>query len=379
MRRGGAYDRFIMMIEALLERGCRVHCLSLTPISIRHKGYKNHTIRLPGKTKDSGLGKGILLFFFPLYALWIGHQEKVDFLIAFGALYAFIESLAKWALRKPMITFLRGSFAFGIETQGRTEFVIGLSRWIEKIGVYSSDTIVSVNSALQEETRRRVRGRQRTKWEVLPNHIPPMLVPGNLDVLKKREKYGIPRDAKLLVTASVINRGKNIELLIECLRRITLDNLFLLVLGEGKEQGDFQYIVLLKELVRNLQLDDRVVFTGWVEKEELWRIFHAADVFILPSKCEGMPNVMLEALGCDLPCLGSNIPGIKDILYHGELLFDPFDEESLGNKIQTIFCHGPALDKVKRLCQERKKEFTFDWKKRLYHSINASLSYANCC
>ena len=39
MRRGGAYDRFLMMLEAFLERECAVHCLSLTPIQIEHPCY----------------------------------------------------------------------------------------------------------------------------------------------------------------------------------------------------------------------------------------------------------------------------------------------------------------------------------------------------
>ena len=49
LRRGGAYDRFIMMMEALLERKCHVHCLSLTPIMIDHPHYCNHLVSLPTK------------------------------------------------------------------------------------------------------------------------------------------------------------------------------------------------------------------------------------------------------------------------------------------------------------------------------------------
>ncbi len=50
-----------------------------------------------------------------------------------------------------------------------------------------------------------------------------------------------------------------------------------------------------------------------------------------------MPNAMLEALGLDLPCLGSNIPGIKDILQYDELLFDPFDVESFSSEFKGYF------------------------------------------
>ena len=44
IRRGGAYDRFIMMLEAFLERNCEMHCLSLTPIQIKHSLFHNHML-----------------------------------------------------------------------------------------------------------------------------------------------------------------------------------------------------------------------------------------------------------------------------------------------------------------------------------------------
>ena len=363
MRKGGAYDRFIMMIEALLERGCEVHCLSLTPISIPHKSYKNYVIL--NRLGKMGFSRGIVLFVYPLYAVWIGHKENIDRFVAFGTLYAFIESLAKWTLRKPMVTFLRGNLAFGMETQGRSRLVRGLSRWIDKIGIYSSDLVLSVNSTLQEEMRRLVGSRRGQRWAVLPNNIPPMPMRENQDVSKLRKKHGIPEDIKLVVTAGVINCGKNVELLIRSLAGIGADNLFLLVVGDGSTKTDSNYMMKLKKLAHDLALSNRVIFKGWVGKDELWETFWCSDLFILPSKSEGMPNVILEALGCDLPCFGSNIPGIRDILQDDELLFDPWDEKAVSDKIQHIVTDQQFLDRVKRLCHTRKSAFSFDWKGKI--------------
>jgi len=371
-RRGGAYDRFIMMLDALLERGYKVHCLSLTPISIRHRGYKNHTIRLPGKMKDTGFAKGIVLFLFPLYALWIGRQEKIDLFIAFGTLYAFIESIPKWLLKKPMVTFLRGSFAFGMRMQGQCRILLWLNRWIEKVGLFFSDTILSVSPTLLEETRRKAGGGKGVRWKVLPNNIPPIPIPKKQDISQMRKKYGVPEGAKVLVTAGIITRGKNLELLIRSLPEIGLPNLLLLVAGDGATEADFQYKAFLKELVRDLELGNRVIFTGWLEKEELWKILHGVDLFILPSKSEGMPNVMLEALGCDLPCMGSNITGIKDILIYDELLFDPFDEKMVANKLRRVFFDAQYCSQIERLCQERKVAFIFDWKKKVFEMVTGA-------
>ena len=174
-----------------------------------------------------------------------------------------------------------------------------------------------------------------------------------------------------MVTAGIINRGKNIELLLECLPEIgaTTNNIYLLIVGDASMEADFQYLSFLKNMAKSLGINDRVGFAGWVEKEELWKIFHGADLFILPSKSEGMPNVMLEALGCGLPCLGSDIPGIKDILGCNQLIFDAKDKKTLVNKIHNYFNDSHICYEIKKLCQERKKMFEFDWKGKVFQSV----------
>jgi glycosyltransferase involved in cell wall biosynthesis len=304
--------------------------------------------------------------------LWIGRQEKIDLFIAFGTLYAFIESLPKSTLRKPMVTFLRGDFAFGMRMQGQRRLLLWMNQWIERVGIHFSDTIVSVNSTLRDEKKRAAGGRKGVRWKVLPNNIPPMPIPEKQSILEIQERYGIPKGAKVLVTAGVITRGKNLELLIRSIPRIGLENLFFLVVGDAATKADFQYHAFLKELVKDLELGNGVIFTGWLEKEELWKIFHGVDLFILPSKNEGMPNVMLEALGCDLPCMGSNIAGIEDILSYGELLFDPLDETMLANKLRRVFSDAQYCSQIERLCQGRKVAFIFDWKKKVFEMVTGA-------
>ena len=87
-----------------------------------------------------------------------------------------------------------------------------------------------------------------------------------------------------------------------------------------------------------------------------------------------MPNVILEALGIDLPCLGSNIPGINDILHYEELLFDPMDEEAIAQKIRLVLSEGPFFDQIRKLCEERKKVFEFDWSEKIFQIVTAGFN-----
>jgi glycosyltransferase involved in cell wall biosynthesis len=374
MKRGGAYDRFRLMLEAFLERGCHVYCLSLTPITMEWPSFHNHVVRTPLRMREGLIAQLWVFFSFPFYSLFLGWQQKIRIFIAFGSIYAFIFTLSKCVLNKPMITFIRGDLAFGLKTRGTIGLFLWLARKIEYLGLRFSDRILAVNKATQERVIQTLGRKRKIDVRTLFNHIPAMDRFLLEDGLQMKRRYGIPENGRVLVTAGILNRGKNIEMLIKGFSRIEVANLFLVVAGEGSTEQDFCYRDLLIELVGNLGLDHRVIFTGWLEKIELWRLFAAADLFLLPSLREGMPNVLLEALGCDISCMGSDIPGIRDILKHSDLMFDPFDERSFAEKAIRYFSDPQFSERIRSLCRERKKEFDFDWKERTFQIVTAGFN-----
>ncbi len=369
LRRGGAYDRFLMMLEAFLERNYEVHCLSLTPIQIKNPFYHNEVCCLPFKSGDSLVAKLLVLLLFPLYSFQIGWREKIDLFVAFGSLYAFILAIPKWILKRPMVTLIRGDFAFGLKMRSSFKNFLWLNKAVEYFGLTASDLILAVNKDIQKKVMKIVWNRKNIDVEILFNNI--LVSNHSIPIERKmiRVRYSIPEDAKILLTAGVLNRGKNIELLLKSFLRIEINNLFLFIIGEGTTKEDALYLDNFKKMIKELGLEQMVIFTGWLQKEELWRTFRASDLFILPSLDEGMSNVLLEALGLNLPCLGSKIPGVEDILQHEELMFDPLDVEALANKIRDIFSDVLLFEKVKYLCQERKKVFLFDWKETLFQIV----------
>jgi glycosyltransferase involved in cell wall biosynthesis len=366
LRRGGAYDRFLMMLEAFLERNYETHCLSLTPIPINHSYFHNHVMYLPLKKVHGLIAKLAVVFLFPLWSFWIAWRKKIDLIIAFGSLYAFLQGFSKWILKRPMVTFIRGSSYFGLTTQNSPRYLLHLNKIFEYVGLLISDQIITNNIAARDEMLKSLGKRRNIDVQILYNNIPTMNIIESEDISKTREKYGIPGDAKVLVTAGILNRGKNIETLISCLSKLEVENVYVLIVGDGSTKVDFRYKDYLKKLAEKLGVSEKVIFTGWLEKKDLWEIYLASNLFVLPSLNEGMPNAMLEALGAGLPCIGSNIVGIKDILQYDELLFDPQDERNLVAKIQQVILDNQFLNRVKRSCQERKEVFLFDWKEKVF-------------
>ena len=368
LRRGGAYDRFLMMLEAFLERDCEIHCLSLSPIQIKHSLFHNHVMYFPLKKANGFIPRLIVLSVFPAWAIWVGWRNKIDLIIAFGSLYAFIQGFAKRFLKKTMVTLIRGRSSFGLKIQNSPKWALYVNNLIENMGFHSSDRVITNNKAIQEEILKYL-GRKNIDVQILYNNIPPMNIHGPEDILETRSKYRIPGNAKVLVTAGVLNRGKNIETLVECASKIEVKNLYVLIVGDDSREADLRYRDSLQKLANKSGVDKLVLFTGWLEKEDLWKIYLASDLFVLPSLSEGMPNALLEALGFNLACMGSCIPGIKDILQYEELMFDPKDEEAIADKVTRFLSDEQHAHHILQLCLERRKHFFFDWKERAFQMV----------
>ncbi len=369
IKKGGAYDRFLMMLEAFLERDCKIHCLTLTTIPVKSPLFKNHIIRLPFCPGDHVVTKISVLLLFPFYTLLVGWREKVNLFIAFNSLYAFIQAIPKWVLRKPMVTLIRGDFTFGLKIRQSFKGFLWLNKAIEYFGLLASDKILTVNAAMRENVMRLMRSRKDKSVEVLTNNIPVLPHIDSMEATKLRSDYAIAKDAKVLVTAGVLNRGKNIEMLIRAVSKMSRDDLFLLIIGDGSTKADRHYVDYLKQLAEGSGIGKRVLFTGWLAREDLLKAFRAADIFVLPSLSEGMPNVLLEALGVDLPCFGSRVPGIRDVLEYEELMFNPKNDESMMQKLKEYFSNGENRKRIMKSCSERKRTFIFDWKEKMFQMV----------
>ena len=107
-------------------------------------------------------------------------------------------------------------------------------------------------------------------------------------------------------------------------------DLRLVFVGDGKERKNLQ------AKVRQANLADRIQFLGGLPAGEAVRFeLDRADLFLLPSKQEGLPRAMLEAMARGLPCIGSSVGGIPELL-HSEDTVPPGDSQALVAKIRDV-------------------------------------------
>ena len=102
------------------------------------------------------------------------------------------------------------------------------------------------------------------------------------------------------------------------------------ILGDGQRRGD------LEDLIRSVGIEDRVELLGHVaDRRIVLEQLDEADLFVLPSRMEGLPRAMIEAMGRALPCIGSTAGGMPELL-PGEDLVPPGDADALRDKIIEV-------------------------------------------
>jgi glycosyltransferase involved in cell wall biosynthesis len=140
---------------------------------------------------------------------------------------------------------------------------------------------------------------------VIPNSIP-VTTFKPLDKLKSRAIFGLPPNKKIIlfVAASLSNPRKGFELLLKALDHLNSEDYVLAVVGYSSWR-DFPQTASFYNL-------------GQIEDEELLAAaYSTADIFVIPSIEDNLPNTMLESLACGTPIVGFNIGGIPDVVIDG--------------------------------------------------------------
>ncbi len=146
-----------------------------------------------------------------------------------------------------------------------------------------------------------------------------------------KQQLGFAPDLKIIFYAGALIKMKNIDVLIEAFKLLVSEDskLLLLIAGRGEEEGN------LLKLVENYGLEQQIKFLGGLSGKKIIDFYNAADVFCLPSKSEGTPNVVIESLLCGTPVVASKVGEVPYIIKDGinGNLVDPGIVDSLKEKL----------------------------------------------
>ncbi|CAI6273077.1 N-acetyl-alpha-D-glucosaminyl L-malate synthase [Bacillus subtilis] len=173
-----------------------------------------------------------------------------------------------------------------------------------RFAIESSDRVTAVSSALAAETYDLIKPEK--KIETIYNFIDERVyLKKNTAAIK--EKHGILPDEKVVIHVSNFRKVKRVQDVIRVFRNIAgKTKAKLLLVGDGPEKST------ACELIRKYGLEDQVLMLGNQDRvEELYSI---SDLKLLLSEKESFGLVLLEAMACGVPCIGTNIGGIPEVI-----------------------------------------------------------------
>ncbi|MTW87996.1 glycosyltransferase [Virgibacillus dakarensis] len=129
-------------------------------------------------------------------------------------------------------------------------------------------------------------------------------------------------------------------------------NVKVIFIGDGNRRGYYE------QMSRDLGVEKYVTFTGLLSSAKKVReILIKGDIFVFPTKAEGLPRVVIEAMAVGLPVLSTPVNGIPELL-EDEFLFDPLDVDGFVSKLIYLFDNLPYLENMSKNNIEKAKEYT---------------------
>lgn len=127
-----------------------------------------------------------------------------------------------------------------------------------------------------------------------------------IDIEKKRKELGLSMEQKILLSVGEINDNKNHKIVIDTLYKLNDPTVIYMIAGIGNKLCD------LKKIVKDYGIEKQVKFLGY--RNDIAELYKVSDVFIFPSKREGLSVALMEAISSEIPCIVSNIRGNNDLI-----------------------------------------------------------------
>lgn len=171
-----------------------------------------------------------------------------------------------------------------------------------------------------------------------------------------KEKYSLPR--KYILYVGTIEPRKNISTLIKAYHKIRKESLIkhsLVIVG--KKGWGYSNIF---ETIKELNLEDDIIFTGYVPDKDLPALYNAADLFVYIPLHEGFGYPPLEAMCCEIPVVVSNTSSLPEIVGDGGVLVDPYNVDEIAEQIIKLLNNEQLRKKIANEGYIRSKNFPME-------------------
>lgn len=285
---------------------------------------------------------GAALLAAPGYA----REWKADATIAFFTLPS---GPAAWRLRRtnklPYVIALRGGDVPGFDPEMMAGYHAATGGLIRRLW-RDADAVIANSQGLAGLARAHAPGQAVG------------VIPQGADIagIAPKPSYDTAEAVQLL-TVGRLARHKGLDILLAALALLPRSLRWeLSVVGDGPE------LFALRTQATQLDLTERVHFRRWSRREDLPEVYRGADIFLLPSREEGMANVMMEAMCAALPVIATRIAGSSEAVVDGEtgLLVPSAQPPALAQALASLINDAGARARMGRAGRTR-AEHVYSW------------------
>lgn len=221
----------------------------------------------------------------------------------------------------------------------KTGIRVSYRRKLENIILSSSNALVTLSKRSKEDLKKR--GIAEEKIFVVPNGVEKSYI-DNYKKISPKQNLGIPGIENKIKIGFIgfLKPIEDVTCLIEAvhiLRKQGIKNLIILIVGTGP------MLPLLEEYVKSLKLENIIKFLGTINNRDIKNYYRMLDIFVAPRIRNKMsetisPLKIIEAMAMELPVIGSDVGGIKELIEHENngFLHKAEDPHSLAGEIERL-------------------------------------------
>ena len=166
-------------------------------------------------------------------------------------------------------------------------------------------------------------------------------------------------DRPYILCVGTLQRRKNIPRLLQAFsvlkQKYHMPHMLVLV---GQKYADFPENEIFSTLDR-LSLQQDVIWTGYVESDDMPLLMNGADLFVFPSLYEGFGMPVLEAMACGVPVACSNTSSLPEVIEESGLTFDPSRVESITDTLHHVLSHPELRMELREKGLARAADFSW--------------------
>jgi glycosyltransferase involved in cell wall biosynthesis len=235
----------------------------------------------------------------------------------------------------------------------------------QNLAIRQADLILTVSDYSKSEIVKYF-GVPESRVKVISEAARPVfsVLPRSVEMGQVLQRFQLDGDTRFLLYVGGISPHKNLKTLVSAYHQLVCDDRFsdvrLVLVGDYQNDSFYSDYPSLKQHIDQLQLEEKVVFTGYIEDQDLAYLYNAASLLVLPSLEEGFGLPAIEAMACGTPVAASNRGSLPEIVGKAGQFFEPTSVRAISDVLGQVLSDDLMRKEMRETGLTRARQFMWD-------------------